>query len=261
MEKIASFDDSTIDHNHAEVSSPRSCVITWGDDEVRPTGPGGDGAVPPGAALGDVHLGVGGVQQRVGGGVAPARGDPDRDPDRDLRGTDLERLGHQLVESGSQRGDFPAIEPGTHEHELVAAESTEPVLFSDRPASARRHLHQQFVPDVVAESVVHRLEAVEVEEQDRERTPSGSGGRQLLLDEPNGRPAVGESRQHVAFGQTGEVVGQQLAGGDVDVEEHDAGAVGDRGEGGLEQEPSVLGRGWARVLEIELLPLTLEDLP
>ena len=166
-----------------------------------------------------------------------------------------------LVESGSQRRDFLAIETGTHEHELVAAESTEPVLFSDGPAGARRHLHQQLVPDVVAESVVHRLEAVEVQEQDRERTPGGAGGRQLLVDEPNGRPAVRESRQHVAFGQTGEMVGEQLAGGDVDVEEHHAGAVGDRGEGGLQQEPSVLGRRRAGVLEIELLPLTLEDLP
>jgi len=57
---------------------------------------------------------------------------------------------------------------GDEEGELVAAQPGDRVALSDVLLDALRDLTEELVPDGMAEGVVDDLEAVEVEEEDRE---------------------------------------------------------------------------------------------
>ncbi len=84
---------------------------------------------------------------------------------------------------------------GTTHDELVAAESHADVAAAQRAPQTLRHLHEQFVARRVAEHVVHALEAVEVDEEQRDTGPAATHARQRgghLLDEQRPAPETGE---------------------------------------------------------------------
>ncbi len=99
--------------------------------------------------------------------------------------------------------------------ELVAAEPRHRVVGPhgvDEPT--RRELQQQ-VAHRVAEAVVDRLEAVEVEEEQGDRRVVRSHGEQRLADAGTHPCAVREAGQLVAEGELGQPVLEQLALADV----------------------------------------------
>ena len=94
-----------------------------------------------------------------------------------------------------------ALDVFAQNHELVAAQTRDGVGLAHRGSDASRRLDQELVADRVAERVVHRLEAVEVDEEHGEHAlPTAHAGECLL--EP-----VGE---HHPVRQAGERVVQHL---------------------------------------------------
>ena len=89
----------------------------------------------------------------------------------------------------------------TQDRELVAAQAREHVGRAQHRLQAPRHVHQQLVAGLVAERVVHHLEAVEVEVHHREALlgmalHARDGAVQLLVEVH----AVGELREAVVVG-------------------------------------------------------------
>ena len=81
--------------------------------------------------------------------------------------------------------------------ELVAAEAADRVVRAHRGLQRLRHPHQQRVALAVAEPVVYRLEAVEVDEEQRHRRACSVGERRL--DAVHHGAAAQHVRQRVAF--------------------------------------------------------------
>jgi hypothetical protein len=96
-------------------------------------------------------------------------------------------------------------------HELVASEARDGVARAHEVAQALCRLHQQQVPDVVAEAVVYRLEAIEIEEEDRtgELAALDTGKRDLEPLEEHG--AVRQAGQSVVGGLVRELELRLLA--------------------------------------------------
>ena len=81
--------------------------------------------------------------------------------------------------------------------ELVAAQARDQVVLAHRLAQPLRHRLEQLVAGAVAERVVDRLEAVEVDEVDRERRVVAPAARDRAIE-------LGQ--EHVAVGQAGQAV-------------------------------------------------------
>ncbi len=111
-----------------------------------------------------------------------------------LRGVHRPQLGDDPL--GERRGLLEAV--GDDDGELVAAQAADEVAVPDRRPQPRGHLDEQVVARLVTGDVVHRLEAVEVEQQEARRGASpGDAG-----------PRRGQCRhQPSAVGQAGQVVG------------------------------------------------------
>ncbi len=92
------------------------------------------------------------------------------------------------------------VEPVAHHDELVAAEPGDHVTGAHLRPQASGGFQEQLVPDVVAEGVVHDLEAVEVEEQHGEAGPRRPLARQPVGEVLDQEVAVGEVRQLVVLG-------------------------------------------------------------
>ena len=101
------------------------------------------------------------------------------------------------------------------ERELVAAEPGEGVARADRRGEAPRDLLEQLVAGVVAERVVHLLEAVEVDEQHGERLAGARRAGQRLVEPVAEERTVGEAREPVVEGLVRELVLEPDALGDV----------------------------------------------
>ena len=160
---------------------------------------------PAAARLGAVHRGVGLAQHlRRRLGLAP-HGDADRGRAEDLAGGDREGL---LPDLGDALGDLErllvGLDLGQHD-ELVAAQARHGVGGAHDLGQARADLDQQLVAGLVAERVVDRLEAVDVEQQHGHAEAEARGAAEGVLD------AVEEQR---AVGQAGERVVQRLVAHD-----------------------------------------------
>ncbi len=138
--------------------------------------------------LGVVHRRVGMLDERLGAAaVAREQRDADRRRHRDRRALHLERRadgGEQLVRHLLHAGGRGVA--GEQHHELVAAEARDEVAGAQRAGDAACHRLQQRIAGKVAERVVHALEVVEVDEQQRERGAARAGLRHQrlgLLDE------------------------------------------------------------------------------
>ena len=67
------------------------------------------------------------------------------------------------------------------ERELVAAEASNRVRLTRAPAQPQRHRLEQEIAELVPERVVHVLEVVEVDEQDRDQLAGAVRLRDRLL--------------------------------------------------------------------------------
>ncbi|OIQ87331.1 hypothetical protein GALL_308210 [mine drainage metagenome] len=182
--------------------------------------------VPPARAvdlvpLGGVHRDVGLAQQRVGVvGVervqrdASAHADAQR-PRRDR----VEALVDRVVHPGQQRVEFVGraalLEVGDDDDEFVAAQPGQEIDFAHQRAQPCGKFAQQPVADRVAVAVVDRLEVVEVEHAQRDHGVEPRGTRQLLVQAPGQRVAVGQLGQVVVVGAVHDLLLAGLARVDV----------------------------------------------
>ncbi len=87
---------------------------------------------------------------------------------------DVEGLADFLPQlARERRGVEPGRDIGLDDGEFVAAHASNGVALPHATLQPRRDLLEQFVPDRVSEGVVDGLEVVEIEIEDRERSPFG----------------------------------------------------------------------------------------
>ena len=136
--------------------------------------------------LGAVERQVGVAQQLLGrGAVAGAAGDADAGRDPHLLVLEPERLDHRGHDPPRGRRHVARLARPLLEHrELVPAQPGDEVALADHAPDPPRHLPQQLVPGRVAVRVVHRLEPVEVEDQQRQT------GRPVLAPRRRAWPAA-----------------------------------------------------------------------
>ena len=90
--------------------------------------------------------------------------------------------------------------------ELVAAHARHGIAGAHRGGEAPRHFAQQGVAGLVAELVVDRLEAIEVEETDRQQAVAPLCLRQRLFEAVGEQDAIGQAGQAVEIGELFEVL-------------------------------------------------------
>ena len=183
--------------------------------------------------LGPVHRRVGVADQRLGpdrlvaGG--PADGDPDAGADEVLDAAHRVGLGEGRGDPVGDRDRLVLVgEAVDQDPELVAAETGDDVSRAQVRPQARGDRAQQFVAAMVADAVVDELEAVEVEEQDPDRSPGDGAALERDLERLDEAGPVGEAGERVvqdavaqgavgrvALDRVGEDVGRGL--GEVDV--------------------------------------------
>ena len=138
-----------------------------------------------------------------------------------------------------------ALRVGDDDCELVAAHTADVAVcadFIDQPlGDGAKH----GVALGVAERVVDRLEAVEIEEQDRARHIAGGRGAQRLAEQLADAAAVGQAGQHVDIGEMGQPLLRLADLGDVGADPAEAfeaaGGVDDRIAG--DRNPALAARG------------------
>src|SRR5213082_3041385 len=109
---------------------------------------------------------------------AVSEGDADADINADVLAPECDRHGQCLLYPGGNEVGVAAVaEALAQDHELVAAEPGDRVTWPDCVAKPPRDCDEEAVASIVAEAVVHRLETVEVAEQDcdRRRRPRQAG--------------------------------------------------------------------------------------
>ena len=173
-------------------------------------------------ALGLVHRDVGALQQAHGvAGVGGEQRDADAGVDVDADAADgegvLERRA-QPQPGGARRRLVARLED---DRELVAAEARERVVVAQELLQARADLAQHLVAGVVAERVVELLEAVEVDQQQRQLAVALGRGRDRGVQRVDEVAAVAEA---------GEVVGARLRAAVAQALDHRQPRAGHAGE-------------------------------
>ncbi len=203
-------------------------------DGLQPLVGGGGGAAVVGGVRSPLRLGlvqrdIGALQQPVDvDGVLRAQGDPDAAVDVQSHLVQLERL-PQRVEQPIRDGlCVRGVRTGKQQGELVAAQPGEHVALPQHPLDARADLAEELVAHVVSEAVVDLLEAVQVQDQQRQAAHRRGARPEQGLRHLVQRTAVGQAgerigaRLHAALGQ-----GPDLQEG----EHHPQGPDGQGGEG------------------------------
>ena len=153
--------------------------------------------------LGGVHGDVGAADQLLATRLAVARVDDDADARAEReRAVGDGRRQREPLEQALGEGDGELLAALDEHGELVAAEARDGVARARDLLEARGDLQQQLIADVVAEVVVDLLEAVEVDEQQRERLARERAARERVVE------AVAEEG---AVGEPGEAVVERLA--------------------------------------------------
>ena len=165
-----------------------------------------------------VHGDVG-IAQQVGDGGAVAREDRDADARRDeaFLQADHDRLSHHLEDSGrdalgvvvvgdlgQQRDELVAAEPADRLQRAVRADADaleralqHLVGMAHARAQAPGDFHQQLVAGAVAERVVDDLEAVEVDQQQRDLVAEPAAVLERALGAPDQLAPVRQAREGV----------------------------------------------------------------
>ena len=148
-------------------------VVHFGREEAR-------GAAPVVLRLIEGNVGKADQFARFGG-VRRAPGYADRGTDGDLRAFPDDRLGNGREELAGQLGGALGAQAGGDHHELVAADAGGETVFRGEQGKSLRHLGQNRVAGLMAEAVVDRLEAVEIDEKECRGVLLGKG----RLQEPH----------------------------------------------------------------------------
>ena len=189
----------------------------------------------PGALLGRIHRDVGALQKarRVVGMLREQR---DADADADLEPEavgDLERPLHRVHDPfGHAAGTLEVGGRRQQDRELVAAEPRDRVAVADAVVETPGEMDQEQVAEMVAERVVDLLEAIEVEQQQRQRFAVAGRRAQRLGQAVVEQHAIGQAGQGIVHRLVAQPVLLSLGGGDV---AHDR-----------DQEPLVLDHGRAQ---------------
>lgn len=135
------------------------------------------------ALLGPVHRRVGVANQRLRPRVARrGHGDADAGGEKRLGVAEDQWRCHRLAHAlGDHDRVALAVDVVAENREFVAAEASDRVAGPQDALKSRRHVDQQAVAGVVAQRVVDHLEAVQVEEEDRDggQASLSAGERQL----------------------------------------------------------------------------------
>ena len=107
------------------------------------------------------------------------------------------------------------VRAGQTDPKLVAAEPGDGVRLPHRPLQAGTDLLQDHIAVVVAEGVVDLLEAIQVQQQQRERCVLVAAGGDGLLHVPLQEGAIGQPGQQIMRGLVGQLVLGSLALGDI----------------------------------------------
>jgi hypothetical protein len=146
-----------------------------------------------------VHRVVGMLQELVHvGRVVRIVADADRRRDVDLVAADLHRprhLAQDLVRHHARA--LRNVEVGKDDHEFVAAFARHRVDFAHAGDEPSRDILEDEVAGVVAEGVVHQLEAVEVEEEHGDVALLAARGHDRLRQAVLHEPAVGQPGERV----------------------------------------------------------------
>src|ERR687887_440845 len=99
--------------------------------------------------------------------------------------------------SGGQGGCVVLAVDLAHDRELVAAEPGHGIAGPERPVETPGDDREKLVAGLVAERIVHELEAIQVEEEDRDAVALALGPRQGQPDTIEEQHAVGEPGERV----------------------------------------------------------------
>ena len=130
---------------------------------------------------------------------------------------DGERLGGDLVDAvGDHRGVVRLAHVVEQDGELVASLARQRIALAQAGVQARGHLDEKLVARGMAQTVVHRLEAVQVEEEHREAVPlAPAGPREGALHQVEEQRPVGQPCERIVEGVVQHAVGDRLALRDV----------------------------------------------
>ena len=106
-----------------------------------------------------------------------------------------------MIRSASFSTSLAALRVGDHDRELVAAHATDIAVRADLVDEPLGDCAKHGVALGVAEGVVDRLEAVEVEEHDRARHIAGGRGAKRLAQQLADAAAIGQARKDVDVGE------------------------------------------------------------
>ena len=151
------------------------------------------------------------------------KADPDARPREHVLSFDLDRKVERAKDSrrcvGSVRRAGHAVE---EDGELVASEARDGVARPDGDLETTADLLQDLVPGCMTETVVDRLEVVQVDEHDCDLVDAALRAHQRVLDAVGEERAVGELRHRVVERLMRELLLEGLTFTDVAAVEHDA---------------------------------------
>ena len=124
--------------------------------------------------LGPVHGGIGVAHQPIRiAGVLWEHADANACSDVELVASDRAHLPDSPQNSlGNDGRIFSALDSGQYERELIPADPRHGIPFADRLRELAGHLLQQLIAGGMADGVIYRLEAVEVQKHDRHLLPA-----------------------------------------------------------------------------------------
>ena len=119
------------------------------------------------------------------------------------RSATLRRLGERLLQRRTPRRTASCLAAGNQHQELVAAPPEDVVRLADVAQQEHRDLAQDAVAGLVPERVVDRLEAIDVDEHDRQRRLVAAVALQLAADDLVEEAAVARAGQRVGDRRSG----------------------------------------------------------
>ena len=164
-------------------------------------------------ALGVVHRGIGVHQQLLGvTAVAGVQGNADAGGDFQRMLGHLERAIDQRHLAFSQAEGIIRLRQLHQQHELIPADTRQGVLAAQVFTQALADLAQQLISQVVAEGIVDRFEAIQVDKHQGEATALLLNGLHRLLNTVCEQGAIGQAGEHVVQGQVGQFLVRQGQG-------------------------------------------------
>ena len=158
----------------------------------------------PALSFGLVHRRIGTADQRVGTlSVVRIEADPDAGLRIDFVAAGQAEGNSQGVEQFLGDGGrlLWFVETLEQQHELVAAEATERILAPQPRPQSPRHAGKKLVTSGMAETVVDRLEVVQIDEENRHPRAGSLRDLERMLESRVDEQPVGQSRQRIVVGQ------------------------------------------------------------